>query len=564
MKKHFQYDTKRKSRSGNVAKSVEDLGTRAGQQKEKSGKAPIVQLRSVYAMLLLIFLASLIVLTGCTQKKEEKDAPRSDARQELRLNFVSGPVSSLNPHQLILAARGKGLGKWLFEGLTRLNLSGEYELAGAESLEISPCKTHYTFKLKENRYCDGSLVTAYDYERCWKEVLAPEAHCLKAHLLYYLKNAEEAKKGKVALSQVGVKALDKTTLAVELEHPTPHFLSLLSTCVYAPFKEDQGDILFNGPYTVGNMKEDHYLELVPNPFFWDRAHTAIKKIHIFMVKDAMTALSLYKENDLDWIGDPFTYLPPEIVAVERDKGNFFKGPQVIFPFWVYVNTESLSLSSHTIRQAFRLVLDQNEIVKYLFKGHDPLLTPVPSSSHQGTSDYDLTKGKALFEQGLRELGLTKETFPTLKIISSTEAGNHHLFEHLQQVWQQAFGIKLELEVYDWNTFYAKMFKGDYHIGGFFTSSDYYDPLACLEFLASDHNLPRWKHQRYCDIIEHLKREDDVEVRGELLNEATAILNKETPIIWLVNQTQYHAYPENLKGVCFDQMGMPDFRYAYFE
>ena len=516
-----------------------------------------------YATLLLTFLAHLILLAGCIQKKDKKETPHSDTQQELRLNFVSGAVPSLNPHQLILAARGKGLGKWLFEGLTRLNLSGEYELAGAESLEISPCKTHYTFKLKENRYCDGSLVTAYDYERCWKKALAPDSNCLKAHLLYYLKNAEQAKKGKASLNEVGVKALDAATLVIDLEHPTPHFLGLLSTCLYAPFKELQGEILFNGPYKVGKMKEDHYLELVPNPFFWDKG-PAIKKIKVFMIGDAMTALSLYKKKDLDWIGDPFTYLSPEIASAEREKGNFFKGPDVIFPFWIYVNTGSFPLSSPSIRKAFRLVLDQDKIVRYLFKGHDPLFTPVPLPSNKGTPGYDLTKGKFLFEKGLQELGLTKKTFPILKIISSTEAGNNHLFEHLQQVWQEAFGIKMELEVYDWNTFYAKMFKGNYHIGGFFTSSDYYDPLACLEFLASDNNLPKWRHKQYRKIIEHLKREDVPKVRLELLNKITTILNEETPIIWLVNHRQYHAYPANLKGVCFDQMGMPDFRYAYFE
>ena len=516
-----------------------------------------------YAMLLLVFLAHLILLAGCMQKKDKKEAPHSATQQELRLNFVAGAVPSLNPHQLIAHARGKGLGKWLFEGLTRLNLSGEYELAGAESLEISPCKMHYTFKLKENRYCDGSLVTAYDYERCWKEALSPDSNCLKAHLLYYLKNAEQAKKGKASLNEVGVKALDAATLVIDLEHPTPHFLGLLSTCLYAPFKEHQGEILFNGPYKVGKIKEDHYLELVPNLFFWDKG-PAIKKIKVSMIKDAMTALSLYKEKDLDWIGAPFTHLPAEIVSMEKDKGNFFRGPNVIFPFWVYLNTEAFPLSSQSIRQAFRHVIDQAEIVTHLFSGHDPLFTPVPLASKDQSVEHDLAKAKELFEKGLKDLGLTRDTFPIIKLSCCSIRICKRLSEHLQQLWQQAFGIKVELEIYDWNTFYARMFKGDYHIGGFFTSSDYYDPLACLELLASDNNLPRWKHKRYHEIIEHLKREGTLKVRLGLLKEALAILNEETPIIWLINQGQYHAYPVNLKGVCFDQLGMPDFRYAYFE
>ena len=82
---------------------------------------------------------------------------------------------SLEPHDLALDTTGASLGKWLFEGLTRLNLNGEYALAGAEKLDISPCQTRYIFTLRSNYYSDGTLVTAHDYERCWKKAIAPDS-----------------------------------------------------------------------------------------------------------------------------------------------------------------------------------------------------------------------------------------------------------------------------------------------------------------------------------------------------------------------------------------------------
>ena len=485
--------------------------------------------------------------------------------KQVRLNFVVGDVSSFDPHDLHTGGREGALGKWLFEGLTRLNPQGEYELAGAADMNVSACQTRYTFTVRPSHYSNGELVSAYDYEQCWKRAIAPGSKCANAHLFYCIKNAEAAKKGDMPIDSVGVKAVDKTTLIVDLEQPTSYFLKLLSSHLFAPFKIEKGQILFGGPYRVEERKEDDYLLLGKNPYFWDHSQVAIEKIKIFMVCDPIVALSLYEEGDIDWIGDPFSYLPSEVLSTELSKGNLFQGPEIVFPYWVYLNTETFPLSSPLIRKALYYTVNQKEIADYLFIGDKPLFSPFPFSTHEDIAEsYDLEKGREFFEQGLKDLGLTKDTFPALKLTSSSTTIHKRLAQCLQETWHHAFGITVDLEVQDWNTFFANMSKGAYQIGGFFTSINYNDPVACLEVLSNENNFSKWHCAQYQKIVDKLKCVDNIQVRESLLKEAEAILKQEFPIIWVVNRIPYHRYPSNLKGLCFDSSGIPDFRWAYFD
>ncbi|MEM7174658.1 MAG: peptide ABC transporter substrate-binding protein [Chlamydiota bacterium] len=517
-----------------------------------------------YLAWLLVFLANLSLLGGCMKKPKENQSSNIPNEDILKFNFVIGDVPSLNPHELGSGGRGVALGKWLFEGLTRLNPKGEHELAGAEKVEISPCKTRYTFTLKSNHFSNGSPVTAHDYERSWKRALALDSKCSKAHLFYYIKNAEKAKKGALPIEQVGIKALDKKTLLVELNHPTPYFLNLLSSPLFAPFQIDREQIVSCGPYMVEERKKDDYLLLKASPFFWDADQISIKKVKVFMIQDAMTAFSLYEKKDIDWIGDPFSYLPSEILCSEIDKGTLFRGPDVVFPYWVYMNTEHFPVSSPLIRYALHCVIDRNEIAGHLLTEDEALHTPLPTPFGPSSPNYNLEKGRALFEQALKELGLTRKTFPTLKISSASTTLHRRLAEYLQGRWQSTLGIKVDLDVQEWSTFYANIAKGNYQIGGFFTSGDYSDPVSFLELLARENNFSRWEHAQYREVIEQLKRTSDSRLRSQLLAQAEEILKKEIPIIWIVNRVQYHAYRPNLKGLCFDQRGMLDLRWAYFE
>lgn len=499
---------------------------------------------------------------GQKNKKDEQKAVFSD-KKTVRLNFLQGDVGSLEPHELTPnSIRGMSLGKWIFEGLTRLDQVGKPKLAGAEKVEISSDKKRYTFTLRSNCYSDGTKVVARDYERAWKKVVAPDTKCVRTDLFYIIKNAERIKKGELEMDVLGIKAVDDQTLVVELEYPAPYFLNLLTLPIFSPFKMEGGKVLGSGPYQVKEWKRDNYMCLERNPLFWDYRHLAIEDIKILMIQDATTAFNLYENGDIDWVGDPICTLPIDILTTNHTP--FVKSVGAC-PYWIHINTKHVTLSSPRIRQALSCVVDRNELVEHVLIGSAPLFNPLPKTLCQDVlANNDLSKGQKLFDQGLKELKLTKEAFPPITISCCSVDRHRKVAEYLQEKWQLAFGIKVHIDVKEWRTFFSGLQKGDYQIGGCFGMVDYDDPLAYFDQLDCQSGMSKWQSDQYEQVISQVKQAVDPEARQKLLREAEQIVKEEMPIIPLASSVFYFCHNPKIKGISVNHTGIIDLRWVYFE
>ncbi len=138
----------------------------------------------------------------------------------------------------------------IYEGLTRCAPGGGLKAALAEKIEISPDGLIYTFTLRPSHWSDGHPVTAFDFEKSWKEIINPSFASPAAYLLFPIKNAEKIAKGELGIEEVGIQAKDARTFRVELERPTPYFLSLTAFPLLLPaplhLEQASGDVS-NGP-----------------------------------------------------------------------------------------------------------------------------------------------------------------------------------------------------------------------------------------------------------------------------------------------------------------------------
>ena len=132
----------------------------------------------------------------------------------------------LDPH-IVTGVPENHLLTALCEGLTIYNPKGGSQLPGvAESWDISPDGLIYTFKLnKDAKWSNGDSVTADDFVWSWKRILTASLGSQYPDMLYYVKNAESYHLGEIDdFSKVGVKAIDDSTLEVELRSPTSFFI----------------------------------------------------------------------------------------------------------------------------------------------------------------------------------------------------------------------------------------------------------------------------------------------------------------------------------------------------
>jgi oligopeptide transport system substrate-binding protein len=58
------------------------------------------------------------------------------------------------------------------------------------------------------------------------------------YFFHPIKNAKTANEGRCSLDDVGIKAIDKDTLEVLLENPTPEFLELTAHTLYSPVNHE--------------------------------------------------------------------------------------------------------------------------------------------------------------------------------------------------------------------------------------------------------------------------------------------------------------------------------------
>jgi oligopeptide transport system substrate-binding protein len=486
----------------------------------------------------------------------------------LQLNFQEGDPLSLNPH-FGIDLRCRAIERLLFEGLTRVDSEGVCQLAAAEQVVLSPDQTTYTFTLRPHLWSNGDKVTAHQFVASWKEALKPDSLCARSDLFYIIKNARGAKLGTMALDDVGVMALDEQTLIVTLEHPAPYFLDLLTHPIFSPLYSFENEpTVFNGPFNIEVWKRDVDLKLIANSKYWDREHVGTQSIQFSFVKDPMTVLSLFEKGEIDFIGDPMTTLPLDALSSSSFQERL-SYQDVARTYWIYVNTEKFPYNSSKIRRAFAYALDRKMLTDHIFQGCLPHKSPVPRNlsllnDEETYADADTLSACQLFEEGLLELGLTRQTLPQVTLSYSTISGQKTLAEAIQQRWKEVFGIDVAIEGSEWSVLASYFNNGQFQMGGVLRSAVYNDPLYHLEIFKNKefpYNASFWENEKYQEWLNLASSASDSLTRLDYLRNAERILVEEMPVIPIFVDTYKFMVNRNLKGFIIDKSGCIDFKEA---
>lgn len=474
------------------------------------------------------------------------ETPASE-ENTLQLIFQEGSPPSLNPYYSAGDMRCRLLNKLLFEGLTRLNEQGEPELAGASSLQKSEDGLIYTFRLRKTAWSNGEKVTAIDYADSWKCAL--QDFISHPELLFSIKNAQKFREGKCPMDQLGIQVIEPEMLQVELEKPDPQFLHKLAQPFFFPlFGTHREPKWFNGPYLVQEIKKSG-LKLDRNPYFWNIPERGFEHIEVRWVDEIDEIYSLFKEGKVDWIGDPLTILSTDQIR-ELEKDNRLKKKSVQRRFSLHFNTIHPVLSSVSIRQALSLSIDRSSICREIFPHCIPVIP----------SNYSKELALAFFEEGLRELKLTRKTFPELTFSYSDQTRREQLALFLQTTWAKTLGIKVHLKKDKWNQFRSHLEKRNFEICGTIQDTIDEHSLAFLERFEGDNswNFPQWSNYVYRELIQTAKNETDVVKQNELKQQAEKILSENIPFTPLFNYVHLYAIHPRLDCTFFDSEGCLDF------
>lgn len=498
------------------------------------------------ASYVIVSLFSLLLGSSCQPKSSHSVSAPPQLERQLRLNLCQEPAT-MDPRK-----GGDPISShmhfMLFEGLTRLNEDGSVSLAQAESVDISPDGRQYTFHLRDAHWSNGDRVTAYDFEKSWKDILDPLFPSVNAHLMYPIKNAEAAKKGRVPLHEVGIHAPDAKTFIVTLDQPTPYFLDVIAFCVFFPVNKavDEADpdwvyeggkrFVSNGPYHLTSWKHNNEIVAHRNPHYWEQEKVMADSIHFTIIDNEMTALQMFENGDFDMIGNPLSPIPVDALPMLNKKGLIKKKPTAGTMILAF-NTTKFPFSNVHIRKAFTLAINREEIVTNITQLKEQVATNAipPILKHnrfrEFFKDHDEQTARALLDQGLQELGASKEDLKEIVYHYAASDLTNKVAQAIQQQIAKVLGVKIVLERVENKVLLDKLTKRDYEMGQTMWWAQYNDQMNIFErFKYKDNakNYSQWENAEFIRLLDQSALESG-EARLATLEKAEEIFLEEMPV-----------------------------------
>lgn len=501
------------------------------------------------SLLLSTVLVISMFLTGCGGGSKATDNSGDNrklaADQILRVSINDEPTSMDPAHY-----RDDLTGNIIYavnEPLLRIsNDEKGWEPGIATDYKVSDDKLTYTFMLrKDAKFADGNPIKAEDVVYSYRRIIDPKTASRKAFDFYFIKNGEAVNKGKMPVEQYGVKALDDYTVEISLEKPLDYFISLLTLTSFGvveksaveQFGEYYGTeaekTMSSGPFKIESWKHDSMVVLAKNENYWDAKNVTLNRIEINIVKDSNTLIGMYKTGQLDYMDVGADYLN------EFKNTPEFKSLPTASVSFIEFNPNKDFLNNIKIRQALALTINRKLYVENILKNGDtPAYGLVPPGikgknggefreqngnlfSDSGVDPANNDKAKKLLDEGLKEIGKTKDELNKYLKMHCIDSPNHkRLAQAIQQMWKENLGVNVQLVPLQVKMLIPILEKADFQIligGGRLAPVN--DPSDFIDFV---YNENKWNDAEYKKLIEK-SRETVGDERMDYLMKAEKML-----------------------------------------
>lgn len=424
-------------------------------------------------------------------------------------------------------------------GLTKYNNKLQSKPSIAKSWTISKDQKTYTFFIDENaKWSDGKPVLADDFVFAWQHLLNPATAAPYAYLMYPVKNAQLFNTGKIHdPNKIGVKALNDSTLQVELESPLAFFLNLTSWAVFFPQRKDilekykddwtePKNIVSCGPFNLESWRHEYKLTLTRNPYY-KNPEPPLERVKYYIVPEQSSAFSLYLNDELDSIDS-------RSIPISEIKHLRTSHEATIYPLlrgsYVGFNVNKPPFDNKLVRAAFSFALDRNVFPKVLNRGETPTSTWIPP----GLTDFYSPEIGCNYNPSLAKEFLAKAgfpngaNFPKVSMFFPTRQDTKLIAESAQSLWKKVLNVNVELVNQEWKVFLTTLQRDPPHLFRLSWGADFPDPDTFMTLFTSTsgNNHGRWKNNTYDNIVSTAAATLDLSSRKALYKKAQKILLEE--------------------------------------
>lgn len=530
-------------------------------------------------LFLLLALLTLLFLNACGSKKNDELKDLNIIRYQLE-----GNPPELDPNLSTDAISGIITGA-IFEGLTRLNETNEAIPGVAERWENDGLT--WTFYLrKDAKWHNGDPVLADDFVNAWERVLNPNSAAPYAYIMYSIKNAKEYNEELIKdFSQVGIKKIDEHTIEVELNEPVAYFPSLVSFYTFYPqnssFYDKHQDnygtsdraLVGNGPFELKTWSFESRVILEKSDKYWNKDEIKIDRIDMPIILDRTTAYNVYKNDEIDIV-----VMPDEFVDNYRDSEELVAYEDASV-WYLMLNQELEWLQNKKIRQAISYAINREDLVNKVKNGSGNVATSfVPNSIHGYENffreeypqanyfeAYNPEKAKSLFEEGLRELNMTRADIGNVSLLVTSNDVGIREGQFYQEQLNKNLGLQIQLEPVTFQIRLQRSQRRDFQMILAGWGPDYDDPMTFLDMWMSTSSYSQeigFANEEYDKLILAAKASNDNKFRMDTMAKAEALLMEEMPIVPTFFRKKFTLVKPHVKGVVRRALSPdPDFYYA---
>jgi len=530
----------------------------------------------------LVIFVFLTALSACTGGESNVSSGNRDGI----LHYGNGSEpQGLDPH-VVTGVPENHLIRALFEGLAVKNpYTLEPEPGVAESWDISEDGRIITFHINSRaKWSNGDSMSAEDYVWSWRRALNPAMGNLYAYMLFPIKNAEAYASGKLDdPSQMGIEALDKLTLQVTLNEPTPYFIQLMdhysTFAVHRPTIEKFGEattrftkwtrvenMVGNGAFILKDWSLNRRIIMAKSPTYWDADKVRLNGIVFYPTENIVSEERMFRAGQLHYTaGIPLEKIP---VYQAMENTPYVQAPYLGTYFFL-INTNRPPVDDVRVRQALSMAVDRETLAdtvmqKSVFPAYS--ITPPGTLGYQPPKlfGFDVEKARAL----LAEAGYPDgEGWPGLEITYNTSESHRKIAVALQQMWKEALNIDITIANQEWKVYLDSVTQMNFQIARRGWIGDYVDPNNFLDLYLTDggNNNTGYADPRYDELI--LRRAPQAKTREERFArffEAETMLMKEMPIIPVYTYTSKHLINPSVHGMPANLMDSVNFKYVWLE
>lgn len=494
-----------------------------------------------------------------------------------------------------------------YDGLYKLDKDGNVTPNLATELPtISDDGLTYTIKIKDGlTWSDGSPLTAEDFVWSWKRAMTTQGYY--TNFMYnYIEGTtywSEEKQTNMPYTNMddldanmGVEAVDDTTIQITLKMAAPYFTSMLANTVFYPVNQNEvgedvsssewaqnasaeDPIVTNGAFEITAVNIKDTITLSKSENYADADNVQLQTIDFKVMSDLDSQTQAFISGEVDFAT---AVNVTQVNGDEQLQNHVYKIDPFVCNYYVLVNagdendesTEGLkALKDPEIRQAISMGIGRTEARNAYGYGDDfsyNLYAMIPSGipDAEGNDYYeaggelisdDVEAARAIMESK----GYSEDNMLTIKYKYNNLATHKAVAESMQNSLKQIY-VNLELVPEEKEAFFNDRDTGNFELARHAMTADYLDPMCYLSMNVGSTTLGNTTDDPDFEKMVNDANLLDGQERMDAMHEAEKYLVEQGYIIPLFGYTEPYLKVMNLTGITSSPEGHYDLTHAYFE